>query len=598
MSKGRLTLGYLSETSFEATTMQMLQGVLKAADERDINLVYFTLEHEQRERTYQHQLDYIYNILERVPVDGFLFLGWFLHILKDEKGFLNRIRGIKKMPIVSMGRKIEGVPSVVIDSDRQLNDLLGHLHDFHGYKKIAFIQPFTPDDRYNCYISFMKSRGIFNPELVVRAEECFIEKDYYDFNRAKRAVDILFDERKANPDAIVSMYSYEASHIINNLSDRGFKVPEDVAIASWEDNDVGKYAKTPITSVYYPFFEIGYEGCRKTIDLIENRASQGDSIVQARMNIRNSCGCRTLDELKLYETGVHPAGIPVPEEDLSDKYLKLKDKNPLNLPLRTLSGEELLLIMRMDENKFLEKLEDYILRILFKNDYNVYIRAINIIHEIQKEILWFYAFTGANTSDQLLKSRAERMVLKVLLILQQKTEEILIYNEELKSGSSDTIQDASQNIITTYDIKKVNNTLLENMGKIGVENYFLFFNLHSRADIRIKSRGIAYNIRNGISHTLKKLPDDFRSILLPDNKRHVYYFHILHINNKLLGFIFFEPGQADDRIYYSFSIQLASALYGSMTLDSLKTANDEIAENLKIIRGKTKELEDSNIKLA
>ena len=161
--------------------------------------------------------------------------------------------------------------------------------------------------------------------------------------------------------------------------------------------------------------------------------------------------------------------------------------------------EELLLILETDDNKYLEKLEVYILRILEENDFNINIRAINIIHDIQKEILWFYTFMETNATGPGIKSKGGKMVLKALFILQQKTEQALIYNEELKSGSSDTIQDVSQNIVTTYDIKKVNRSLLENMAKIGVVNYFLFFNLHSRADIGLKSRGIAYNLQNSIT---------------------------------------------------------------------------------------------------
>ena len=128
--------------------------------------------------------------------------------------------------------------------------------------------------------------------MVIRAEECFIEKDYYGFKRAQRSIEILFDERKVKPDVILCMYSNEVSHLIDGLSDRGIKVPGDVAIASWEDADVGKYCKTPVTSVYYPFFEIGYEGCRKIVDLIEGTGTDVDTTIHARMNIRNSCGCR------------------------------------------------------------------------------------------------------------------------------------------------------------------------------------------------------------------------------------------------------------------------------------------------------------------
>ncbi len=585
MGKAGLTLGYLSEISFESHMTQMLDGVIKAAREKNVNLTYFTVEPEQLGNAYKRQIDYICNILERVTLDGLMFLGGMHYIEKNESYFLSRIQSIKKMPVVSLGRKIENIPSIIIDSDKHLIELLEHLYNFHGYRNIAFIQPITPDKCYACYEKFMKERGIFDPELVVMNRECSVEKDYFDYKRAKRIVEILFDERKAPIEAVISMYTYEAAHIIQNLAVRGFKVPGDIAVTSWEDGDIGKYAQTPITSVYYPFFEIGYEGCKKTIDLIEGVNARMDTVVPANLNIRNSCGCRPLDELRI--DGSYVLKDPI------DKYLKIKRKK-----LQVLSGQILLDIMDMEEDSYLESLEDYIGKTLENNDFNVQVRAINTIRDIQKDILWFYSFINANFSDNEQKTRAEKMALKVLLILKQKTEQVLFYNEALKSGSSDMIQNVGQNILTAYDIGRVNKTLSENMLKIGVMNYFLFFNLNSTSDINLKNMGKTFIMNNGKTEALDKLPDKFDEILFPGQSRHIYYFHILHIKSKLLGFIFFEPSQTDDRIYYNFSIQLSSELYGSIALDKLRSARDKIVDDLKIIRGKTLELEQSNAKLA
>lgn len=463
MKNDRLTLGYLAEASFENFQIQMLEGVIKAAREKDINLLFFTMEHEQRDRTYKHQMEYIYSILERVELDGLMFLGWTLRVVKNERSFLKRIQSIKKMPVVSLGRRIENVPSVIINADKHLTELLAHLYDYHNYRNIVFIQPITSDERYICYENFMKERGIFKPELVVKSEDCYVEKDYYTFNRAKKIVNLLFDERKAPVDALISMYTHEAAYIMDNLIARGYKVPGDVAIVSWEDDDRAKYAKSPITAVYFPFFEIGYAGCKKITDIIDGVDTGMATVVPAKIYFRNSCGCKTLDELNVLQAGAKLIGVSADSDRLLDRYRKIKHEGP-----QVLNGEELLEILNLEDGIYLECLGDYINKTLENNDFYIHVRAINVIHDIQKEIFWFYSFVSANFTDPKQVSKAEKMVLKVLLLLQQKTEFALVYNEALKRGSSDLIQDTSQNIVTTYDIRKINRVLYENMLKPGL----------------------------------------------------------------------------------------------------------------------------------
>ncbi len=592
MDNGKLTIGYLAEASFENFQVQMLEGVIKAAKEKDVNLLFFAMEHEQRDKTYKYQLEYIFNILKRVHLDGLMFLGWSLNVVKNEGSFLQEIQSINRMPVVSLGRKIADVPSVFIDGRRHITEILAHLHDYHGYNNIAFVQPITPDERYSCYEEYMRERGLFKPELVVKSDEIFLEKDYYTFNRAKKVVELLIDERKAPVEAVISMYTHEAAFIMDGITQRGFRVPEDIAIVSWEDGDRAKYADSPITAVYFPFFEIGYEGCKKIINLIEGVNTPIETIVPAKLYIRNSCGCVAMEVLKALP-GRMEEKKNYSVDEMIKKFWKLKNDG-----LQVLSGVKLLELLKEDEDECLRFLEDYISKILDQNDLYIHVIAMNLIHDIEREILQFYQFVLTNTADEALRIKSERMVFKVLILIQQKTEHILGYNEALKRGTSDIIQDSSQNIVTAYNLRNLNRILSENLLKINVSNYLLFFNRFSTDDIKLKAEGVTYNSTNDRTRMLEKLPRNFNRILFFDKKSHIYFFHILHIKNKLVGFIFLEPNQTDERIYYTLSIQLSSSIYGSMTLEKLKSARDVISENLDIIRKKTKELEESNIKLA
>ncbi|HEQ72515.1 MAG TPA: LacI family transcriptional regulator [Spirochaetia bacterium] len=266
------TICLISEASFDPFQSEIVEGVMQAIREKNALLLRCAVESEQFSACYRLQFEEIFDLLERHNPDGVLFLGWMKSVVRDPDGFLAALHRGARCPVVSVGSITAGVPSFCMDGARYMHELLSHLVDIHGYRRIAFIEPYTPDDRCPTYERFMRERGLFDPQLVIRRDELMVGEDFYGHKRAARVCQVLFDERTTTVDAVMSLYTYESAFLLRECRERGIRVPEDLAVTGWEDGDLSKYSDPPITSVYFPFYEIGLAASQGLFRLIEGGA--------------------------------------------------------------------------------------------------------------------------------------------------------------------------------------------------------------------------------------------------------------------------------------------------------------------------------------
>ena len=146
------------------------------------------------------------------------------------------------------GDSFEGIPSVVFDFYAGMRQQMLHLVDRHGYRRIAFIRGLAGKDeaeqRFQAYHDVMTERGIgVDPRLVV--DGSFLRES------GKRGVSVLFDERGGNLDAIVAVNDEAALGAFEELAARKIRVPEDVALVGFDDDDAGRWTNPPLTTVRF-----------------------------------------------------------------------------------------------------------------------------------------------------------------------------------------------------------------------------------------------------------------------------------------------------------------------------------------------------------
>ena len=565
------TIGFLDENSYYEYHSQMTMGIFEAAGKYGMNVIRFghfgTLSNIYKYDSYINmELDHI----RQYDLDGLLFLGWArLLNFKTLEHFRERFDSI---PILSLGSKWDGIPGVFFQGATYIRELLLHLINVHNLKKIAFIAPFWPDPRCDVYIDTMKAYGIYDPQLFVA------ETDLPDFDlieRGQKAVSILLDERKVICNAVVSLLNPETKAIIDELQSRGFRIPDDIAVTSYEDGEIGKFASPSLTTIYFPWKEIGYYGCEKMYELLTQGHIPESTIVPGRIILRDSCGC--LSELVRHTAKSNK--ITVAAETLSDitgfTLQKIWEEWRQKLAGTILDPDILLKAFIKDYHhqsnmSFLPALELQLRKITL---YQQYTECETIISTLRTLMLPYVIpepekFLWAENLFQQAQ----------VLILEKK--EITLINEKIQSENRHFIlQEIGQILITSYTLQNIMDLLALNLSRINIPSCYIFLfknngnqkNLFDDYELVFKyHRGVITKLTIGDPGAGKSAKQSLTEILFPETGPYSMMTELLHVGNAYIGFAVFESSPVvDESIYWILSLNISTALSDAILLEKL-----------------------------
>lgn len=168
------------------------------------------------------------------------------------------------VPLVACGLPLghaTTVPSVAIDEVGSARAMTRHLLD-RGHRSIAMIAgpDDTPGGRFRL-VGFREEMGdLYRPDLVARG-------DYSTESGAARMRELLALE--PGIDAVFAASDSMAVGAIEALTGAGLRVPEDVAVAGFDDAGAAEQAMPPLTTVRQPFENIAAEMVRLLLDVVD-----------------------------------------------------------------------------------------------------------------------------------------------------------------------------------------------------------------------------------------------------------------------------------------------------------------------------------------
>ncbi|GAB6276602.1 MAG: LacI family DNA-binding transcriptional regulator [Rectinema sp.] len=222
-------------------------------------------------------------IFDEGRVDGFIFRNMD-RIEEHEKLFLSL--GKKGVPFVLIGRSLNDYPAITIDNVGGARSVANHFA-VHGFKKIVFLSGpqdnVDSNDRYFGFrIGFEESGR--DPGGIFKVHGDYSTKSGYN------AMKGIVSEFK--PDAIFAANDRMALGAILYLHKNGIHVPEDIAIAGFDDSYFAKYVTPSLTTVRQPFREMGTAAMKELCSKLEGSpVNPGKIILPTKFIIRASCGC-------------------------------------------------------------------------------------------------------------------------------------------------------------------------------------------------------------------------------------------------------------------------------------------------------------------
>jgi LacI family transcriptional regulator len=160
----------------------------------------------------------------------------------------------------------EGIHWISVDNREGAYQATQHLIRL-GHRRIAHIQgPLkyqVSHDRFQGYCDALNEAGIPLDPTLVR------EGDFLPLSGHTCANAFFALPAGQRPTAIFAGSDYMAYGAISAASQRGLRVPEDIAVVGFDDNPTSAHMEPALTTVYQPFYEMGQRAAELLLALVD-----------------------------------------------------------------------------------------------------------------------------------------------------------------------------------------------------------------------------------------------------------------------------------------------------------------------------------------
>ncbi|WP_096511469.1 LacI family DNA-binding transcriptional regulator [Filimonas lacunae] len=194
----------------------------------------------------------------------------------------------KNIPLVFFDRAEDQPNStmVVIDNTRCGYEATHHLAQ-RGCRRIALVtgnrKRNVYEQRYQGYLQALSDNDIpFREELVMIND--------LDEKGGMQAAETILN-MKDRPDGIFITNDFAAAVCMRQLQDAGIRIPEDIAVVGFNDDNICKLVNPQLTTIHYPGKEMGEIAARNLIDHLDGVTSISNAsriIVRSQLVIRES----------------------------------------------------------------------------------------------------------------------------------------------------------------------------------------------------------------------------------------------------------------------------------------------------------------------
>jgi LacI family transcriptional regulator len=200
------------------------------------------------------------NLLRAKQVEGIVMMSWLI----DEE-HIDFIKN-SQIPATYISKTARGfdVYSVSISNTKATYDMTKYLID-KGHKKIGYIMTskdttVMEKERYIGYEKAMNEANLKIYDELVRSGDTEYEGGYKSMNEILNTNNI--------PDAVFVTGDESAIGAINAIFDAGYRVPEDISVAGFNDVKLASIYRPKLTTVHQPLYDMGAVAIRMVIKMI------------------------------------------------------------------------------------------------------------------------------------------------------------------------------------------------------------------------------------------------------------------------------------------------------------------------------------------
>lgn len=197
------------------------------------------------------------------------------------------------VPCVSIGRKIQsGILATIDHNDREgLIAALEHLYA-GGHRRIGYINRASrkeTDHRHQVYLKFMQDKGLKadNRFNYMPTEITTLQEWAKDFSGWLKGI-------KGQPECPTAYFCFDdrlAVQVLTEMRVAGIRVPEDISVIGFDNNDISLQAIPPLTTVSVPVEQMCEMACQLLINCIDGKTPMDSNmkiVMETKLVIRES----------------------------------------------------------------------------------------------------------------------------------------------------------------------------------------------------------------------------------------------------------------------------------------------------------------------
>lgn len=582
------TIGFFTTgTELEYSNL-LTRAMDRAAAHHHINVVNFlggTLNpnYSFSQYKFQYQCNAAFSYAHTPYIDGIILASGALSSFLNSDEFHQFYSQFKEKPIVSLGVKLDDIPSVYTDNKEVYRKLVSHLITVHHKRRIAFITgPDTNVDSLERYCGYLEALKAHDMPLIPGQ----VYTGDFILPCGKEAVAHFFDQYHLQLDAIVCANDAIALEVIDELKKRGISIPEEILVTGCDNIPSAIYSTPSLTSITQSIDKMADEALHLLLDVIQGKKTDS-IIIPSKIIYRQSCPYSPKGPI----VGTSEAWIPSEDQiaSISSTFLKLCAKKMPTSQLEEVSSfmatcrelatssTTLTYSSEMLSNQFILPLRSE------KLPLNVLLQMKDFLFMFQDALMGTFINPHNIQCFNMTMAQVDQFI--VNLILERHDSELVHMNQKLSL------------------IRKFLLTITQNIGE-KMQQLQSIIPLLAASGM---NSCLIYLYPSGIVHTLSspwQPPDEISlymgfidgkimpSEALPlnvktneiikfglDSRDKIYtcYIHPIFFGNEQLGLCVFEQGYDDYSLIENLSVELACALKLSATFNAQRQVENRLA---------------------
>ncbi|MBN1411346.1 MAG: substrate-binding domain-containing protein [Spirochaetales bacterium] len=574
----------------------LISGISDYGSENNIDVITLVGGNLENPIGHEMQKNLLFNFTAAENMDGILVFTPAIGRFSDQNEIAKFLNSFEGIPKVSIATEIEGIPSILVDNRSGMREMMNHLIQVHGFRRIFMIRGPVgipdADIRFAVYKEMLDAHGIrFDPDLVMES--------HFGLAEGFDVLNQIFEKDSLSFDALIAANDDMAIGIIEKFKEKGYDIPLDIPVLGFDDIDMARLITPHLTTVRQSFYRQGYTAARLLHNQILGREVPLVTLQNSQLIVRESCGC--LPALSYTSPDRKEKGTRQKYADLytEEKEDWIKDMLKLESEVEPQFQKE----FRTWVKDICESLNDSItdddpklVLLKLKAIINYFENEEFDVNFLNKVVSILYSRILSALTEEEEKERIESLFRRIWLFLNDAILSSSIFHSSVLLGVKTVLSDIERSLDPILPIEDQKNVLQSFLPRLNIRKFYLCLYKDPKAPLEksvlifdmdeVNKKASREEI---VFPTMQILPSD-RFPYSPYN----LVVESLFFGDGQIGFLVIDLGYWKGRITDTLRTSLSNSIKRTLFMDDIQQYNQNLENQ---VRKRTQELESTNIKL-